>query len=54
MTPNNFNWFLHSLLFFHTEQVIKTQRDKAAKQQDEINESEEEDEEITDDGEVQL
>ena len=51
MTPNNFNWFLHTLLFFHTERVIKAQREKAAKQQDEIDESEGEGEETLDVGE---
>jgi len=34
MTPNNFNWFLHSLLFLHTERVIKAQKAKARKQQE--------------------
>jgi hypothetical protein len=34
MSPNNFNWFLHSLLFLHTEQVIKAQREKEKAQQD--------------------
>jgi hypothetical protein len=32
MTPNNFNWFLHSLLFLHTQRVIKAQIDKAKKE----------------------
>src|SRR6202050_584112 len=37
MTPNNFNWFLHSLLFLHTQRVIKTQKDKVIKaQQDKV------------------
>jgi hypothetical protein len=31
MTPNNFNWLLHSLLFLHTQTVIKAQQDKAKK-----------------------
>ena len=31
MTPNNFKWFLHSLLFIHTQRVIKAQKDKARK-----------------------
>jgi hypothetical protein len=35
MTPNNFNWLLHSLLFFHTQRVIKVQQDKAKKSEDE-------------------
>src|SRR6202050_4518557 len=35
MTPSNFNWFLHSLLFIHTQRVIKAQQDKAKKSEDE-------------------
>ena len=34
MTPNNFNWLLHSLLFLHTQRVIKAQQDKAKKFED--------------------
>ena len=34
MTPNNFNWLLHSLLFLHTQRVIKAQQDKAKKSED--------------------
>jgi hypothetical protein len=41
MTPNNFNWLLHSLLFLHTQRVIKAQQDKAKK-------SEEDDDDETD------
>jgi hypothetical protein len=25
MTPGNFNWFLHTMLFYHTQHVIKKQ-----------------------------
>jgi hypothetical protein len=25
MTPGNFNWFLHTMLFFHTKYVIEKQ-----------------------------
>jgi hypothetical protein len=25
MTPGNFNWFLHTMLFYHTQYVIKKQ-----------------------------
>lgn len=25
MTPSNFNWFLHTMLFYHTQHVIKKQ-----------------------------
>ena len=28
MTVVNFNWFLHAMLFLHTERVIKKQLDK--------------------------
>jgi hypothetical protein len=26
MTGNNFNWFLHSMLFYHTQYVIQKQK----------------------------
>jgi hypothetical protein len=26
MTPGNFNWFLHSMLFYHTQRVIQRQQ----------------------------
>jgi len=42
MTPNNFNWFLHSLLFFHTQRVIKAQQDKAKKSEDDDDDGEDE------------
>ena len=32
MTVNNFNWYLHSLLFIHMQRVISKQREKAEKQ----------------------
>lgn len=25
MKPNNFNWFLHAMLFYHTQHVINKQ-----------------------------
>ena len=27
MTPDNFNWFLHTMLFYHTQRVIQKQGD---------------------------
>jgi hypothetical protein len=39
MTVDNFNWFLHYLLFLHTQQVIKKQREKA-KKNEEVDEDE--------------
>jgi len=31
MTPGHFNWFLHSMLFYHTRCVLKKQEAKKAK-----------------------
>jgi hypothetical protein len=45
MAPGNFNWFLHSLLFLHTERVIKIQREKASRHQD-SNEEDDMDEDL--------
>ncbi|KAF8218909.1 hypothetical protein L208DRAFT_1345720, partial [Tricholoma matsutake] len=30
MTPGNFNWFLHTMLFYHTGHVINKQTRKAS------------------------
>ena len=46
MTVDNFNWFLHYLLFLHTQRVIRKQKEKA-RTGEEVNE---EDEEIEDEG----
>jgi hypothetical protein len=35
MTPNNFKWYLHALLFIHTQQVIKRQMNKVENEDDE-------------------
>ena len=42
MTPSNFNWFLHVMLFQHTRLVIEKQTNKA-------NDPEEEEEDSDDD-----
>ncbi|KAF8961578.1 hypothetical protein BDZ97DRAFT_1664120 [Flammula alnicola] len=34
MTPGNFNWFLHAMLFYHTKHVITQQKQKAKSQND--------------------
>jgi hypothetical protein len=47
MTPNNFNWFLHSLLFLHTQRIIKAQKEKAIKLQQQDEEDDEEDDDDT-------
>ncbi|KAF8225621.1 hypothetical protein L208DRAFT_1305619 [Tricholoma matsutake] len=31
MTPGNFNWFLHSMLFYYTRHVIAKQEEKASR-----------------------
>jgi hypothetical protein len=47
MTIGNFDWFLHSMLFLHTERVIKKQI-KQAENEDVMNDKEDE-EEVDDD-----
>ena len=50
MTPGNFNWFLHAMLFYYTKYVIRKQTIK--NQPDEQDEEEEDlglDEEIDED-----
>jgi hypothetical protein len=40
MTPPNFNWFLHTMLFHHTNNVIKKQASKARRQEaEEVNDN---------------
>lgn len=44
MTPGNFNWFLHAMLFYHTMYVIRKQNiKKERKQQNRVDEDEDED-----------
>ena len=43
MTPNNFNCLLHSLLFLHTQRVIKAQQDKVKKSEDDDDDDDETD-----------
>jgi hypothetical protein len=43
MTPNNFNWLLHSLLFLHTQRVIKAQKDKAKEAEEDDDDDDETD-----------
>jgi len=37
MTPGNFNWFLHAMLFYHTKSVIKQQQRKRKNQEEDNN-----------------
>jgi hypothetical protein len=36
MTVDNFNWFLHSMLFIHTQRVVKQQKEKERRRAEEI------------------
>jgi hypothetical protein len=47
MTPSNFNWFLHSMLFYHTRLVIKNQI-KKTEGIEENKDEEEDDQDISD------
>ena len=42
MTPSNFNWFLHVMLFYHTRLVVEKQRKKKG-DIEQVDEEEEED-----------
>ena len=44
MTPSNFNWFLHVMLFHHTRLIIEKQASKAKGLQEEEKDEEEEEE----------
>ena len=39
MTPGNFNWFLHAMLYYHTKYVLRKQQIK--KQQEEEDDDDE-------------
>ena len=64
MTPGNFNWFLHTMLFYHTKYVLKKQEVKKKKEEnaEELKQRQEDDaeeeeylgldEEIVDDDEL--
>jgi hypothetical protein len=42
MVPGNFNWFLHTMLFYHTRYVLAKQ-DRRRKNEDSDDEEDEED-----------
>ena len=42
MTPSNFKWFLHAMLFYHTRLVIKKHNKKTGGIEEEENEVEDE------------
>ena len=55
MTPGNFNWFLHSMLYYHTKHVLRKQKIKQKMEENKIqsdiseNDSDDEDQEEVDD-----
>lgn len=44
MTPGNFNWFLHAMLFYHTRYILEKQQQKASRNDEDEDEDESEDE----------
>jgi hypothetical protein len=51
MTAGNFNWFLHTMLFLHTEQVLIRQREKEDRRnQNKDDKTDEDDEDEVDNG----
>jgi hypothetical protein len=42
MTVDNFNWFLHSMLFIHTQRVVKQQKEKERRRAEEIDDDDDE------------
>lgn len=54
MKTGNFDWFLHVMLFYHTQHVIQKQRQKKKPHQIDVdNDDEGEEEEENNDGERQ-
>jgi hypothetical protein len=43
MTVNNFNWFIHAMVFLHTERVIEKQLNKELRRNQYESDSDEED-----------
>jgi hypothetical protein len=43
MTPGNFNWFLHTMLFYHTRHVLERQNQRNSNRVDDSNDSGEDD-----------
>jgi hypothetical protein len=50
MTVHNFKWFLHAMLFIHTQRVIQKQAIKNRREEDEEDEDEEDEDEESEEG----
>jgi hypothetical protein len=46
MTPGNFNWFLHTMLFYHTRHVLERQNQRNNNRVDDSEDSDDSDEEV--------
>ena len=44
MTPGNFNWFMHVMLYYHTKYVLRKQNLKEEKEDKEIRDDDSNDE----------
>ena len=42
MKPGNFDWFLHTMLFYHTRDIIERQNSKASNKANEDSDSDNE------------
>ena len=49
MVPGNFDWFLHTMLFYHTRHVIEKQNSKKSQDSSDSNSSDEDSDEDSDD-----
>ena len=53
MKPGNFNWFLHTMLFYHTRNVLKRAKEKKKKENDDNDDDDDDDDDVHgDDGNV--
>ena len=48
MTPSNFNWFLHTMLFYHTRYVLERQKYKSSNNAGDDSSDEEDDQGVDD------
>jgi hypothetical protein len=48
MTVGNFNWFLHTMLFLHTERLIKKQVERQTKDANDSDDDSDSDDETED------
>ena len=52
MTIDNFNWFLHVMLFYHTRNVLEKIKEKEEKKRNDVENNNENDSDDDDDGDV--